>query len=169
MSHDIHTLMVQENYINNTLTTKDDLTRLENISYSADSLSDGDKLDTTFNFELSQYVAINTIKATSKCNKKGFVKFPQFLSKTSIMNKNKKDKININELELSGEKLKIVKPKVTKTKVTKPKVTKTKETKPKETKPKVTKTKETKPKETKPKETKPKVTKTKETKPKETV
>ena len=163
MSHDIHTLMVQENYINNTLTTKDDLKRLENISYSADSLSDGDKLDTTFNFDLSQYVAINTIKATSKCNKKGFVKFPQFLSKMSIMNKNKKDNININELELSGEKLKIVKPKVTKPNVTKPKVTKTNVTKTKETKPKVTKTKETKPKETK-----PKVIKTKETKPKET-
>jgi DNA polymerase III delta prime subunit len=93
MSQDIHTLMIQENYISNTLTTKDDVKRLENISYSADSLSDGDILETIFDFELSSYVAINTIKATSKCNKKGFVKFPQFLGKTATINKNKREKI----------------------------------------------------------------------------
>jgi DNA polymerase III delta prime subunit len=94
MSQDIHTLMIQENYISNTLTTKDDVKRLENISYSADSLSDGDILETLFDFELSSYVALNTIKATSKCNKKGFVKFPQFLGRTATINKNKREKIN---------------------------------------------------------------------------
>ncbi len=94
MSPDIHTLMVQENYISNTLTTKDDVKRLENISYSADSLSDSDILETVFDFELLSYVALNTIKATSKCNKKGFVKFPQFLGRTATINKNKREKIN---------------------------------------------------------------------------
>jgi replication factor C subunit 1 len=94
MSQDIHTLMIQENYISNTLTTKDDVKRLENISYSADSLSDSDILETVFDFELSSYVALNTIKATSKCNKKGFVKFPQFLGRTATINKNKREKIN---------------------------------------------------------------------------
>ena len=94
MSPDIHTLMVQENYISNTLTSKDDVKRLENISYSADSLSDSDILETVFDFELSSYVALNTIKATSKCNKKGFVKFPQFLGRTATINKNKREKIN---------------------------------------------------------------------------
>jgi replication factor C subunit 1 len=94
MSPDIHTLMVQENYISNTLTTKEDVKRLENISYSADSLSDSDILETVFDFELSSYVALNTIKATSKCNKKGFVKFPQFLGRTATINKNKREKIN---------------------------------------------------------------------------
>ena len=132
MSHDIHTLMVQENYINNTLTTKDDVKRLENISYSADSLSDGDIFDAIFDFELSPYVAINTIKATSKCNKKGFIKFPQFLGRTSTMNKNKKEKINIDEVNLLGEK-----PKVTKA-VKEPKVKIESKVK-RETKPKVKK------------------------------
>ena len=94
MSPDIHTLMVQENYISNTLTSKDDVKRLENISYSADSLSDSDILETVFDFELSSYVALNTIKATSKCNKKGFIKFPQFLGRTATINKNKREKIN---------------------------------------------------------------------------
>jgi hypothetical protein len=124
--------MVQENYINNTLTTKDDVKRLENISYSADSLSDGDVFDAIFDFELSPYVAVNTIKATSKCNKKGFIKFPQFLGRTSTMNKNKKEKINIDEVNLLGEK-----PKATKA-VKEPKIKVESKTK-RETKPKVKK------------------------------
>jgi replication factor C subunit 1 len=104
MSHDIHTLMVQENYINNTLTTNDEAKRLENISYSADSLSDADVFDSIFDFELSTYVAINTIKATSKCNKKGMVKFPQFLGRTATMNKNKRDKLDYENVNLLGDK-----------------------------------------------------------------
>jgi hypothetical protein len=124
--------MVQENYINNTLTTKEDVKRLENISYSADSLSDGDIFDAVFDFELSPYVAINTIKATSKCNKKGMVKFPQFLGRTATMNKNKREKINIDDVNLLGEK-----PKVTKAKA-EPKVKVESKTK-RETKPKAKK------------------------------
>ena len=100
MSPDIHTLMVQENYINNSLSVNDSVKRLENISYSAESLSDGDILETIFDFELSSYVALNTIKATSKCNKKGFVKFPQFLGKTATINKNKRDKVGSDEFKL---------------------------------------------------------------------
>ena len=113
MSHDIHTLMVHENYINNTLTVNNDVKRLENISYSADSLSDADLFDSVFDFELSIYVALNTIKATSKCNKKGMVKFPQFLSRTSTMNKNKRDKIDYRNVNLLGEEKTVdkVKPK----------------------------------------------------------
>ena len=106
MAHDIHTLMIQENYINNTLTTKDDVKRLENISYSADSLSDADLFDAVFDFELSKHVALNTIKATSKCNKKGMVKFPQFLGRVSTMNKNKRDKLDYETVGLFGEKSK---------------------------------------------------------------
>lgn len=117
MSYDIHTLMIQENYINNTLTTKDDVKRLENISYSADSLSDCDILDSVFDFELSPYVAINTIKATSKCNKKGMIKFPQFLGRISTMNKNKRDKTNIDNVNFIREK-----PKTTNDTTSKPKV-----------------------------------------------
>ena len=104
MSHDIHTLMVHENYINNTLTTANEAKRLENISYSADSLSDADLLDSIFDFELSPYVALHTIKAASKCTKKGLVKFPQFLGKISTMNKNKRDKMNYENVQFFEKK-----------------------------------------------------------------
>lgn len=111
LSHDIHTLMIHENYINNMLTTKDELTHLDNISYSADSLSDADMFDAIFDFDLSSYVAINTIKATSKCTKRGFgaVKFPQFLGRVSTMNKNKRDKMDVDKITFLGEKPKITK------------------------------------------------------------
>jgi len=99
MAHDIHSLMVHENYINNTLSSKCDVRRLENISYSADSLSDVDILDTQFNYDLSSYVALNTIKAASKCNKKVTIKFPQFLGKVSTMNKNKREKIDYERVK----------------------------------------------------------------------
>ena len=102
MEPDIHTLMVQENYITNTLNTNDSAKRMENLAYSADSLSDGDILDAVFDFELSPYVALNTIKATSKCSKKGFgsIKFPQFLGKTATINKNKREKVGSDEFKL---------------------------------------------------------------------
>ena len=100
MANDIHTLMVHENYINNTLSTRDDVKRLENISYSADSLCDADLFDSVFNFDLSTYVAVNTIKSTSKCNKKEMIKFPQFLGKISTMNKNKRDKLDYETVKL---------------------------------------------------------------------
>ena len=47
MSHDIHTLMIFENYVGNTLGSK-----IENTSYSADSLSDADLFDATFQNEM---------------------------------------------------------------------------------------------------------------------
>lgn len=99
MAHDIHTLMIQENYINCTLSARNDVTKLENLSYSADSLSDVDLLDSTFNFELEPYVALNTIKATLKCNKKGQIKFSQFLGRISTMNKNKRENLNYEDVK----------------------------------------------------------------------
>jgi hypothetical protein len=104
MSHDIHTLMIHENYINNTLSSRDDVKRLENIAYSADSLSDADLIESVFDFTLSSYVAINTVKATSKCNKKSMIKFPQFMGRVSTMNKNKKSKLDYNSVKLVGDK-----------------------------------------------------------------
>jgi len=104
MSHDIHNLMIHENYINNTLFARDEVKRLENISYSADSLSDVDLIDTQFNFELMPYVAMNTIKATSKCNKKGQIKFTQMLGKISTTNKNKREKIDYNTVKFFQDK-----------------------------------------------------------------
>ena len=122
MSHDIHGLMVQENYISSTLTVRNEAVRLENIAYSADALSDADILDSVFNFELEPYIALSTIRATTKCTKKAQIKFPQFLGRTSTINKNKRDKIDYETCNFLGEK-------------PKPK----KETKPKEAKPKVKK------------------------------
>jgi replication factor C subunit 1 len=116
MAHDIHTLMVQENYINNTLMTNDDVKRLENICYSADSLSDADLFDSVFDFELSTYVALNTIKSTIKCNKKGMIKFPQFLGKVATINKNKREKMNYEDVNLMGDKPKITKATTSKSK-----------------------------------------------------
>jgi len=113
MAHDIHTLMIQENYINSTLTTRDDVTRLENIAFSADALSDVDIIDSVFNFELEPYVAFNTIRTTLKCTKKGHVKFPQFLGRTSTINKNKREKLNYETVNMKAPKVKVAK--ITKT------------------------------------------------------
>jgi len=103
LSHDIHGLMIHENYINNTLTAREDIKRLENVAYSADSLSDVDLFDAIMDYDLEPYVALNTIKATIKCNKKGHIKFPQFLGKISTMNKNKRDKLDYNNVKLFDE------------------------------------------------------------------
>ena len=138
---DIHTLMIQENYINNTLTTKDDVKRFENISYSADSLSDVDMFDSVFDFELDPYIAINTIKSSSKCTKKGTIKFPQYLGRISTLNKNKRHKLYYDNIKFCED----TKPE---SKEKKPKA------EPKEKKPKA-EPKEKKPK-AEPKEKKPK-------------
>lgn len=111
MAHDINTLMIQENYINNTL-NRDEITKLENISYSADALSDVDIVDSVFNFELEPYIALNTIRATTMCTKKGLIKFPQFLGRTATINKNKKDKVNYETVKLFEDKTPKMKTKV---------------------------------------------------------
>jgi replication factor C subunit 1 len=138
---DIHTLLVHENYIGNTLKSKDEIKCLENLSYSCDSLSDADIGNNMFDFELSSYVAMNTIKATTTCNKKTMIKFPQYLGKISSWNKNKREKLNYEDVKLfekeTKHKVKETKPKVKETK------SKIKETKPKvkEPKPKIKETK----------------------------
>jgi replication factor C subunit 1 len=93
MANDIHTLMVHENFIANTLASKDEDKKIGNISYSADSLSDADLFDAMFDFDLANYSAISVVNATTKCSKKGMIKFPQFLGKTATKNKNKREKI----------------------------------------------------------------------------
>jgi replication factor C subunit 1 len=84
-SNDLHTLMIQENYIENII---DHGETLSNLSYSADALSDADLIDKQFyntqDNSLEPYIACNTINATSKCNKNSMIKFTQFLGKLSI-------------------------------------------------------------------------------------
>jgi replication factor C subunit 1 len=141
MAHDIHPLMIHENYVNNTLSTRDDVKRLENLSYSANALADADLFDAVFDFDLSPYVALNTINATSKCNKKAMIKFPQFLGKISTMNKNKREKLDYHCVKF----FETTTPKATKTNATTTNATTTKETTTKSTKTKSTKS--TKPKD----------------------
>lgn len=91
MARDIHPLMIQENYISNTLTTRDDVKRLENMAKASEAMSDMDIIDSVFDWELEPYVAASTIRATMTCSKKGQIKFPQFLGKISTINKNKRE------------------------------------------------------------------------------
>jgi len=134
LCNELHPLMVQENYINNTLAVTNPVRKLENLSYSADALSDADIFDTYVNmtnWEFEPHVALNTIKATSKCNKKGMVKFPQFLGRISTMYKNRREKLNYEDVQFFEKE----KPKPKKeTKVKEPKPKKEKEPKPKKVK-----------------------------------
>lgn len=102
LSSDLHTLMVQENYINNIIGSRDEEKRLANIAYSADALSDTDILEYSVNmtnWEMEPYVAYSTVQTASKCNKKCMMKFPQFLGRTSTINKNKKEKIGLDDIK----------------------------------------------------------------------
>jgi replication factor C subunit 1 len=103
-SPDIHTLMVQENYINNIIGLKEDLGKIEKLSYSADALSDADLFEplndvNMTNLQFGQYIALNTIRATSNCNKKTIIKFPQYLGRISTQNKNKREKIDYKNIK----------------------------------------------------------------------
>jgi len=103
LCNELHPLMIQENYINNILSVSNQVRKLENLTYSADALSDVDIFDTyisTHNWEFEKYVALNTIKAASKCNKKCMVKFPQILGRISTMYKNRREKLNYEYVQL---------------------------------------------------------------------
>ena len=116
LSNDLHTLMVQENYINNILSINNEVKRLDNLAYSSHALSDADLFETQVNmtnWEFAPHVALSTINSTSKCNKKAMVKFPQFLGRISTMYKNKREKINYEDVKLLGDKLKLASNKVT--------------------------------------------------------
>jgi len=102
LSNDLHPLMIHENYINNTLSARDEVKKLDNLAYSADALSDVDLFETyvhMINWEFEPHVAFNTIRAASKCNKKYMVKFPQFLGRISTMYKNKRGKLNYEDVQ----------------------------------------------------------------------
>jgi hypothetical protein len=93
--------MIQENYVNNIMGINDQVKSLDNLAYSANALSDTDLFETYVNmtnWEFEPYVGLSVINATSKCNKKTMIKFPQFLGRVSTMNKNKRDKINYDDV-----------------------------------------------------------------------
>jgi replication factor C subunit 1 len=101
MAHDIHPLLIQENYIGCIMSQKDEIKCLDNLCFTADAISDMDIVDTEFNFELSPYVASNCIRATLKCNKKGHIKFPRFFGKISTQNKIKKEKLDFDKVKFA--------------------------------------------------------------------
>ena len=101
-AHDIHPLLVQENYVGCIMGQKDPVKCVENLSFAADALSDMDLLDAEFNYDLAPYVAANCIRATAKCNKKGLIKFPRFLGKISVQNKNKREKLDYTKVKFAG-------------------------------------------------------------------
>ena len=116
LANDLHPLMIQENYINNIMGINNEVKRLENLSYSADALSDADLFETQVNmtnWEFEPHVALSVINATSKCNKKTMIKFPQFLGRISTMYKNKRDKLNYENVKFFKEAPKPVAKKVT--------------------------------------------------------
>jgi hypothetical protein len=134
LCNELHPLLIQENYINSTLAVNDPVKKQVNLAYSADTMSDVDLFDKHVgmtNWEFEPYVALNTIKAASKCNKKGLVKFPQILGRISSMYKNRREKMNYeNVVFFEKPKPKTEKKKEKETKAKKePKVKKEKEPK----------------------------------------
>jgi replication factor C subunit 1 len=102
LSTDLHPLMIQENYVNNVMSMNDCVKRLDNLAHSADALSDADLFETQVNltnWEFEPHVALSTINATSKCNKKTMIKFPQILGRISTMNKNKREGLNYENVK----------------------------------------------------------------------
>jgi replication factor C subunit 1 len=174
-ANDLHPLMIHENYISNTFCVKDEVKKMDNLAYSADALADADLFETRINmyanWEFGPYVGTSTIQATSVCNKKTMIKFPQFLGRISLMNKNKREKMNYEKVSFfekeinvkSGKALKekVIKEKVIKEKVIKEKVIKEKVIKEKVIKEKVIKEKVIKEKVIKEKVVKEKVVKEK--------
>lgn len=107
LANDMHILMIQENYINNTLSSRDEAKRMENLAYSADALSDSVLFEDCVNmanWEFEPYVAMSAINAASKCNKKAMIKFPQFLGRVSTMYKNRREKLNYEDVNFMGDK-----------------------------------------------------------------
>jgi hypothetical protein len=112
LCNELHPLMIQENYVNSTLSVSNPVKKQENLAYSAETLSDVDLFDKHVgmtNWEFEPYVALNTIKAASTCNKKGLVKFPQILGRISTMYKNRREKLNYEQVEFFEKEKKIEK------------------------------------------------------------
>jgi replication factor C subunit 1 len=110
LANDLHPLMIQENYVNNIMGINDRIKGMNNLAYSADALSDADLFESYVNmtnWEIHPYVGLSIVNAASKCNKKSMLKFPQYLGRVSTMNKNRRNKINYDEVKFFDEKIKL--------------------------------------------------------------
>jgi len=96
---DIIPLMIHENYINNNIKMKNEYESLKNISKACDYLCDSNIISNQINavnWELSPYIACSVIGITENCVSKTQIKFTNYLSKISTINKHKKMKSNSN-------------------------------------------------------------------------
>ena len=95
---DLSPLMVHENYINNTIKSKNEteenkLQNLDNLFAAANCLSNIDLFESDIeatNWDLMPHIAVNCISASANCHTKAQIKFPTFLAKTSTKGKNKR-------------------------------------------------------------------------------
>ena len=98
LDSDLSPLMVHENYIANTMKSKNEseankLKNLDDLFAAANCLSNIDLFESDIeatNWELMPYIAVNCISATANCHTKTQIKFPTFLAKTSTKGKNKR-------------------------------------------------------------------------------
>ena len=98
LESDLSSLMVHENYIANTMKSKNEteankLKNLDDLFAAANCLSNIDLFESDIeatNWELMPYVAVNCISASANCHSKAQIKFPTFLAKTSTKGKNKR-------------------------------------------------------------------------------
>lgn len=114
LANDMHPLMIQENYVNNIMGVNDQLKRLDNLAYSADALSDADLFETQVNmtnWEFEPHVGLSVINAASKCNKKTMIKFPQYLGRVSTMYKNRREKVNYEDVKFFNNQTEKIIPK----------------------------------------------------------
>lgn len=98
LDSDLSPLMVHENYIANTMKSKNEteenkLQNLDNLFAAANCLSNIDLFESDIeatNWELMPYIAVNCISASANCHTRAQIKFPTFLAKTSTKGKNKR-------------------------------------------------------------------------------
>ena len=98
LDSDLSPLMVHENYIANTMKSKNEseankLKNLDDLFAAANCLSNIDLFESDIeatNWELMPYIAVNCISATANCHTKTQIKFPTFLAKTSTKGKKKR-------------------------------------------------------------------------------
>jgi replication factor C subunit 1 len=98
LDSDLSPLMVHENYIANTIKSKNEtevnkLQNLDNLFAAANCLSNIDLFESDIeatNWDLMPHIAVNCISASANCHTKAQIKFPSFLAKTSTKGKNKR-------------------------------------------------------------------------------
>jgi len=98
LDSDLSPLMVHENYIANTMKSKNEteenkLINLDNLFAAANCLSNIDLFESDIeatNWDLMPHIAVNCISASANCHTKAQIKFPSFLAKTSTKGKNKR-------------------------------------------------------------------------------